>query len=430
MSKISKKLIPSLILTILVMVLIPLPASAATDAEVVAATDDAAEYLADNQNNDGSISGFGGETDWTVVAITAKGEDPAEFDSSTGNSTVDYMKDNVTPDSALATDVERRIIAIDAAGQDTKNFDGVDYNAKLAAYHNNNQIGDVTLLNDDIFGVIAIGATDDDSLLAMAQDGYDYFLAHQKPDGGFSYTTATCDFFCGSDSNDTAAAIIAIYAGEDMNLTHTDLQEIKDKAIAYLLSTQKPDGGFGYDTISPSDGSSTSWALMALNVIGDSVLNQALSARNWLLANQNSDGGFSFGAYGVTSSDTYTTAHAIIALQGTTWLLNPAPITATATPTPTSNEGDPEDTQTKSETASTSSSSNSNQGQVLAATTTDKNSPNQDNKASGGNIGASAATEESTGGGNGISYSLYGLAALFFIAAGWFVIQSRQKQGI
>ncbi len=169
---------------------------------------------------------------------------------------------------------------------------------------------------------------------------------------------------------------------------------------------------------------------MALNVIGDSVLNHALSARNWLLANQNPDGGFSFGAYGVTSSDTYTTAHAIIALQGTTWLLNPAPITGTAT-SPSSNESGSGGTQTKSEPkeAADSSSSN-NQGQVLAATTTDKNSPNQDNKASSGNIGAGAATEESAGDGNGINYSLYGLAALFFIAAGWFVIQSRQKQGI
>lgn len=428
MSKISKKLIPSLILAILVMVQVPLPVSAATDAEVVAATDDAAGYLADNQNTDGGIAGFGGETDWTVVAITAKGQDPAEFDSNSGNSTVDYMKNNMTPDSASATDVERRIIAIDAAGEDTKNFDGIDYNAKLATYHNNDQIGDMTLLNDDIFGVIAISATDDDSLLAMAQDGYDYFLAHQKPDGGFSYTTTTCDFFCGSDSNDTAAAIIAIYAGEDMNLTHADLQEIKDKAVAYLLSTQKPDGGFGYDVISPADGSSTSWALMALNVIGDSVLSQALSARNWLLANQNPDGGFSFGAYGITSSDTYTTAHAIIALQGTTWLLNPAPITGTATPAPTSNESDSEETKTKSETEVSSSSSANNQGQVLAATTTDENKPKPDKEASSGNIGGGTTSTEPAK--KGLNYSLYGLAALGLIAVGWFVIQSRQKQGV
>jgi hypothetical protein len=63
---------------------------------------------------------------------------------------------------------------------------------------------------------------------------------------------------------------------------------------------------------------------MTLNVIGQSVFNQAASARSCLLGLQNSDGGFRFGAYGINDSDTYTTAHAVIALAGSSWTLYPS----------------------------------------------------------------------------------------------------------
>lgn len=406
-----KKIIPSLILAILVMVQLPLPALAATDAEVVAATDDAVEYLADKQNNDGSIPGFDSSTtEWTVVAVASKGQDPKEFDNN-GVSAVDFIKSK--PPAATVTDLENRVISLSAAGEDTK-----DLSDDLETFHNNNQIGEEKYLNDDMFGIIAIKASKNESLKPMAQNGLDYLIAHQNADKGFSLATPN---FPGNDYTDseidmTAAAIVALHAAEQLQLTNPALTSSKAGAIDYLIITQNPDGSF-FNAFGSKSVDSTSWALMAFNVIGDSVRSNALLARDWLISNQNPDGSF--------GSGTFTTPHAIIALLGTSWLLDPAPLTGTQVSS--SSENGSQDKQIKPEPVAPSSSS-SNQSQVLAATTNDETKPKPDKKAPSGNIGSSSASSEIVK--NGPNYSLYSLVVLGLIAVGWFVIQSRQKQGV
>ncbi len=326
-NKLSKRFITGVILCAVVLagsVILSASAWAATDQEIQAAAQAGVQYLSDNQSTDGSISGYGGESDWSAVAIEASGQDASGINNG-GQSLTDFLESDAPSATTPTTSIERKIIAVSAVGGDISNFGGVNYNELLLAQHADSQIGSATLLNDDIFGVIAIEASGNPSLTHMAQDGLNYFLSHQNSDGGFSYTTDTCAY-CGSDSNDTAAAIIAIYAAENLGLTINN-SGAKGAALVYLLSTQLADGGFGYDIYSPSDGSSTAWALMALNTIGKSATEQANQARDWLLRNQNADGGFSFGAYGISGSDTFTTAHAITALLGSTWLLSPTPLT-------------------------------------------------------------------------------------------------------
>lgn len=424
-----KKLVSTTLIASLFMIQVPLPVSAASEQDVHTATQSGIEYLQANQNADGSIAGFGGETDWAVIAIEAKGQNASDFNSSSGNSAVEFMAANPPTLTAPATEIERKILAISAINQDTTSFRGIDYNARFATHHANDQIGDTALLNDDIFGVIAVEATKDPDLFAMAQDGLNYFLAHQQSDGGFSYTTNTCDFYCGSDSNDTAAAIIAIYAAEDMSLTHASLSTSKDMAITYLLSTQQADGGFGYDIFSPSDGSSTAWGLMALNVIGSSVHNQAMQARDWLLANQNSDGGFSFAAYGYTDSDASTTAHAILALLGTTWLLNPEPLQSPPPNTPdTTSEPKVIEQSTGIQPLALGQNLNYPTDQtpdvVLASTATKAvQGTSEINETRPSNTNQSSRTDVSKS-----NMALYGVPVLLLIAVGWYVIQSSKKQ--
>ncbi len=434
-----KQVIVVAIVTILTVTQIPLSVLAAINDETFAAAEAGIQYLAKNQSTDGSITGFGGETEWATIAIVSGSKNPAGFHNG-GASIIDFLKSTTPTATAPATDIERKIIAVSAAGLDGADFNGVNYNSLLKNYHLSNQIGDTTLLNDDVFGVIAVDATNDSTLHTMAQDGLNYFLAHQQVDGGFSYTTNTCDFYCGSDSNDTAAAIIAMHAAENMGLTNTSLTDSKTKAIAYLLSTQKEDGGFGYDAFSPSDGSSTAWSLMALNTIVESVQAQAIAARNWLIANQNDDGGFSFGAYGFTLSDTYTTAHAVTALLGTNWLLHPTPIHNTVQASPTVNENTPakavpiSPTKNRSSAivpaiATTSSPKQVAQGSVLgAATTTElqkettKEAPAaQANHVDIGKVAAAADTSKRR-------YMLYVLLASLFLALVGYMFQRRHKK--
>ena len=412
---------------------------AGTDAQTQTAVQAGVQYLANNQATDGSITGSGGESEWSAVAVTADGQSASDFTNSTsGTSLTDFIQTDVPTPTTPATTIERNTIAIAAAGGDTANYDGTDYNAALASQDVGNQIGDPTLLNDDSFGVIAADTTHSPALVPVAQDGLNYLLAHQAPDGGFSYTTATCAF-CGSDSNDTAAAIIAMYAGQDMGLTQTN-PAAQTNALSYLLSTQQPDGGFAYDTASPSDGDSTAWGLMALNTVGESVAAQAQLARDWLLADQQPDGGFSYGAFGVTASDTYTTAHAIIALLGTNWLLNPAPVHRSPQ---TGGQGGGSSAQVDQSVPSGTQSapvtlaavythnSGSTNGQPVGASVQTASATSQSQAAASAQTNKQAPkTIATTTHKSSRKYTVYAVAVLVLVALGWFVLESQKERGV
>ncbi len=411
---------------------VPTPVLAAVNPDPALAASAGIQYLANNQKADGSISGFGGESEWSVEAIQAAGQQASTF-AHGGSSLLDFLKADAPGPGTVPTTLERKIIAISAAGQEPSSFGGVDYESLLSAQHLSGQIGDPTLLNDDIFGVIAIDAAHDSGLLPEAQDALSYLLAHQGADGGFSYTTASCAW-CGADSSDTAAAIVAMYAASDLGLGSPSLDAARSAALNYLLGTQQADGGFGGDASSPSDGSSTAWALMALNTIGSPAASSSASARAWLLNDQNPDGGFSYGAFGVTDSDTYTTAGAVTALLGTTWLLRPAPIsipTGTGGGTSTNQQNvtgsqppqSPQPAQTSEQPAAPPPAASADPGdtdtgatgQVEGASTV---------KPSHKNTVRPAATQTDKR-----SYSIYFLAFLGSIAIIWFVLESRKTQG-
>jgi prenyltransferase/squalene oxidase-like repeat protein len=415
---------------------VPAPVLAAVNPDAQSAAAAGLKYLNDNQNADGSISGFGGESEWSVEAVQAAGQQASTF-AHGGSSLLDFLKTDAPGPGTVPTTLERKIIAISAAGQDPSSFGGVDYESLLSAQHLSGQIGDPTLLNDDIFGIIAIDAAHDSSLLPEAQDALDYLTAHQGADGGFSYTTASCAW-CGADSSDTAAAIVAMYAASDLGLGSPSLDAARSAALNYLLGTQQADGGFGGDASSPSDGSSTAWALIALNTIGSASASSAASARDWLLNDQNPDGGFSYGAFGVTDSDTYTTAGAVTALLGTTWLLRPVPISiATGTgggtstkqpnlPVPAAAQVTPQSSQPSqapeqpaapppAASADPSGADTDTTGQVKGASTA---------KPSRKNTVRPVATQADKR-----SYSIYFLAFLGSIAIMWFVLESRKTQG-
>ncbi len=303
------------------LLVLQLPVVAAANSGVALAARNAVEYLKSTQQQDGNINPY---TEWAVVAIAAAGDDPATV-ANGDISTIDAIKAAGPGDTA--TTLERQILAINAAGLGSADFGGQDYNALLSSHHNNGQIGDLELLNDDIFGIIAIAAAKDAGMLAMAQDALDYLIANQESDGGFSYSTLPCSWLgCTDSSSDmTAAALIAFKAAESLGLHHADFGDAHTKALAYLLSTQQSDGGFGANPFTPSDGSTTAWALMAFNALGDTGASHATDATQWLLAHQDTDS--SFNLYYPDYNFTHDfTAEAVIALLGTTWLLDPAPM--------------------------------------------------------------------------------------------------------
>jgi hypothetical protein len=226
---ISALLLPCLLITP-VMATTAYPYSAG-DSEVANALD----YLHSQQDSDGKIDNFSASA-WAVMAIAAAGEDPDDWKDNPSNpSVVDYLETNA--DSAsTANDYSRMLLAIAAADEDPTDFGGRDFVALLEAEHNNNQIGDDTLLNDDYWGVMAlIAAGEDPATSTVIQDGVAFILANQSAvDGGWGWGVGG-----DSDVDDTAAAIMALLAaGQSPGST-----SISD-ALAYIKTTQMDNGGF------------------------------------------------------------------------------------------------------------------------------------------------------------------------------------------
>ncbi|PLX25698.1 hypothetical protein C0580_01825 [Candidatus Parcubacteria bacterium] len=149
--------------------------------------------------------------------------------------------------------------------------------------------------------------------MALASVGYsdfdgtrDFILEHQNEDGGWSWSTTG-----ESDSNDTAAAIMAILeTGVDNNSTEINL------ALDYLQSTQNEDGGFGYDIESNSDGASTAWVIAALNKVGSDPSGWQIGENNpvsFLQSLEQEDGSYLWLPADETGS-AMVTAYSLVAL--------------------------------------------------------------------------------------------------------------------
>ena len=320
--------ITALVLSILVPLSTVATSFAATPSDIYETADKATAYLTSLQQADGSISGYDGSSDWAAIALSAMGITNTKLNISIAN--------EVAP--TTVSGIERKILALSATSQATSGYD-----ALLAKNYQDNQLGDPTLLNDDWFGIMAIIAAKDTADYPIATGSVSYIINHQDiATGGFGYCADAST--CGVDSNDTAAAVIALASARKAGIVNPQLDTAIASAIKYLQKTKQTDGGFGYDTNSwttSSDSASTSWVLMALNTVADNSLNAIVSAaQNWLISAQDSASGSYGYQWNGYNADTPTTANAVLALVGTNWLLNPTPIGRPApvvvqTPTPT-----------------------------------------------------------------------------------------------
>lgn len=188
---------------------------------------------------------------WISMALSSAGENP----------NVDYLK---TFSGTKATDYEPAIMALAAAGKDPRNFPNENFITKLKSFHAQNQIGDNNLLNDDIFGILALVSAGEPTSDQVIQDAKNFLINHQNSNGSWSFAIGS-----NGDTNTTAMAIMAL---SEVGLTKTDEKILK--ALDYLKNAQNSDGGFPYDPQSSwstsSDASSDAWVISALNKIGES----------------------------------------------------------------------------------------------------------------------------------------------------------------
>ncbi|MEX0621853.1 MAG: prenyltransferase/squalene oxidase repeat-containing protein [Candidatus Woykebacteria bacterium] len=257
-------------------------------------------YLESQQETSGKISGFGGETSWTIMGLTASGVDPNTIENS-GNSLLDFLAANPPSDTAT-TGWERDLLAVTAAGENPFTFGGHNYVAKVESFYDGGQIGSTTTLNDDIFGILSLISAGPSADQEIISDSVDYLIANQNVDGGWSWQVGGS-----SDSNDTAVALQALKSAVNNGFTNVGLDDAIDSGVNYLLGLQQADGGWEYQPGFGTDAASTAWVVQAL--IGEDTA--VTNGLNFLASLQDVSGGVAYQAgFG---ADTFTSSYALAA---------------------------------------------------------------------------------------------------------------------
>ena len=312
-----------------------------------AVIDNGLNFLKSKQDSSGRINaGFSAPSQWSAIAFAANGIDIATI-KNPSVSLKDFLLSNVPGEPSSATDWETRILAIIATDGDPTNYGSINYVSRLESFFSNNQIGDICSLNDDIFGLLAEIAAGSSANIQIKQAVLSYLISKQDiGDGGFGYSTPGCSYYSTS-ADMTGAAVQALVAAKKSGLTDSGLETAIDQAKNYLLKNQDSDGGYGY--YGSSDTDTTGWVLMAFNALDMKDSSESASTKNWLISQQSKvDGGIQAFDYGTNTfvSNSSTTAQAMIALAGKSWILKifdpinitPAPtlsVTPTVSPTVT-----------------------------------------------------------------------------------------------
>src|SRR3989344_1771011 len=191
-------------------------------------------------------------------------------------------------------------VALEALGIDPYAAGGVDYIAPVLQAFDGTQIGNSSLVNDDIFALFPLlhaGYATSDGIIGNTVT---FILSKQKDNGSWE------------ESGDlTAAAIQALAGVRSLSGVDAALQ----KATGYLRAEQNEDGGWG-------NSFTTSWVLQALQALGDSPYDWTKSVyqtpRYYLATFQERDGGVEPVASD-TATRVWATAYAIPAIKGKTW---------------------------------------------------------------------------------------------------------------
>lgn len=253
---------------------------------------EAIAFLAAQQESDGS---FGDPlfTDWAAIA----------FGSVSGGETESKLKEylrNAEPSLSNITDYERHAMALMALNINPYSGTPVDYITPITEAYDGTQIGEASLVNDDIFAIFPLLKAGYDTGDDIIQKTVEFILSEQKSSGSWE---GSIDL--------TAAAAQALVEVDDL----ADVSEALERAKTYLHSQQDNDGSFGGDTFS------TSWAMQAIAAFGesDSLWSpNGDSPKDFLAEEQADDGGVLDDAES-TETRVWATSYAIPAVRGKTW---------------------------------------------------------------------------------------------------------------
>jgi hypothetical protein len=211
-----------------------------TPAQAAHAAGRGADWFQANQEESGSIG-----SDWGMTALAAAGINAADVSTSPADpSAQDFYLDEwqTTGPGGAGTDAERGILSgvaggiqpsrLSASTADTTTSNLV---ARIAELFDGTQIGEPGLLNDDIFGVLALhqaGAPQ-----PILREIVDYLRSKQLPDGGWTWNASP-----GAPADtDMTGSVVAAFCAAGITPSDPDL----NKALTLLHTLQDPaTGGF------------------------------------------------------------------------------------------------------------------------------------------------------------------------------------------
>lgn len=231
-------------------------------------------------------------SDWVAIAFGVGGAGDSQ------RKLFQYFSSN-PPSLQSIPDYERHAMALQSLGINPYSGTSIDYITPIVNGFDGKQIGDASLVNDDIFAVFPLlyagYSTDDDVIRKTVL----FILSKQMPNGSWENSVDL-----------TSAAVQALsLAGQP-----SDTRGAISAGMNYVRSKQQTDGGIG-------NSFSTSWSLQAIAAVPGSNLNWAngyYTPQYYLATLQQRDGGLE--PVG-TASDArlWATAYAIPAIQGKTW---------------------------------------------------------------------------------------------------------------
>jgi len=231
------------------------------------AANKATDYIRTLQNIGGGFPDFGatsspGATIDAVFAFAATGVDPKTVTRS-GASPDDYLSAQAATYSATAGGAAAAKLALAVATLDLNAslFGGINTLAVMEANYNPaNGQYGANIFAQILFMLAEASLSRPVPVAAIA-----YLESSQRPDGGWEYSVGW-----GTDTNTTSLAVRALIAA-GVPAADPDINE----AIVFLHNSQQPDGGFPYDPLSPfgtnSDANSTAFVIQAIVAAGQSL---------------------------------------------------------------------------------------------------------------------------------------------------------------
>lgn len=282
------------------------------------------------------------KTCYTIVAVEACGADAHTFTDTEGESLVDIIREKapslLKPQSSASLAHEYYLFAIVAAGENPRNFAGIDVVQQLKDMFDGSQIGMPGIINDDFWAIISLVGAGESPDSQVIQASKNHIINNQSPDGGWGSVAGGSE----SDPCDTANAIMALRAAGESS-SSAAIQA----GLTYIKSTQRSDGGFPYMDSYGSDTGTDARVIAALEACGIDPTGSAWSqngqnAVTHALSLQQPDGGFAWQNGGTT--DAWMTTYIMPALVGKHWppdlftggTTSPTPSYPTSQPTTTS----------------------------------------------------------------------------------------------